>query len=283
MSGKKSFVQAFERLSLRNRAWGSVGLDGIVSKNEKEYFENRFVALLEYKLDTGYTVPDDVLTMAAIHDRLNSYINAVTTIDDLYDIPKFLRVVTELYISVQNNGDVPSGASAFHAEFLAFKLRLEMSPLFYNYLDVSHDLSDQCNQYIVQWVVYANFMNLELNDLSIPDVRPTVLLKLVLSKVRRLRNAVFENIDVTLKRFKNKKTSNTSILSLTNIKQIESFVKNNFDKKLIESKDVSFITFALVRAAVSYAFEREDILDYKKLFTEINTEEQLYTKFETMK
>ena len=279
MSREKSFVETFKRLKMRNRAWGSIK-DGIISKSEKEYFEERFVALLKFELDTEYTIPDDVLTMAAIHDELLNVSVSVTTIDDLYDIPKFLRVVTELYISVRDGGDVPLAASTFHVLYLAFKLRLEISPLFYNYLDVSHDLSDLCNEQIVQDVVYAKFLNLSLSEFDIPIARPTVLLKIVSSKVRRLRNAVFENIDVTLKRFENKKKSKISLLSLTNIEEIADFVRSNFDKRLIVSEDVSFVTFALVRAAVSFAFGIGN--DYKKLFTEIKTEEQLYANFETI-
>ena len=284
MSREKSFVETFKRLRLRNRAWGSIK-DEIISKSEKEYFEERFVALLEFNLDTGYTVPDHVLTMAAIHDKLNSVVVSVTTINDLYDISAFLRVVTELYSSVRDGINLPSAASTFHVLYLAFKLRLQMCPLFYNYLDVSRDLSDHCNEDIVQKIVYAKITNLKLSDIAIiPKTQPTILLKVILSTVSKLENVVFENINVTLQRFENKKTSNTSILSQTNFKKIAGFVENNVNGKIIESNNENFVTFALVRAAVSFAFERGDILDklYEKLFTEIETEEQLYAKFETM-
>ena len=126
-----SLGERLERLKLHNHAWGSVSLDNdngvkIISKREKEYFENRFVKLVEFDLNASVRNESDLLRLVRLHDKVAVVKLRELDVEDVYDIDVFIENVRELFENLMSadktDKKIPEYAT-HHAQFLQLKLR----------------------------------------------------------------------------------------------------------------------------------------------------------------
>ena len=125
-----SLGERLERLKLHNHAWGSVSRDDngvqIISKNEKNYFENRFVKLVEFDLNASVQNESDLLRFVRLHDKVSQLKLRESVVEDVYDIDVFTANVRELFENLvsadKNDKKIPEYAT-HHAQFLQLKMR----------------------------------------------------------------------------------------------------------------------------------------------------------------